>query len=465
MRLLLLPCLALLLSASPGARPSTGDPDSLQVIPNSYDTAERVYMLSEFWKEAAYNFAYFFWQHDLDWDAAYRSTLRDAMDAHDDLEFFRTLQRFSAILREAHTAVYLPRTLRERYVGAPPITLEAIAHRAFVANVGTSLQTTIPVRSEILALDGTPVPDWLSENVFPYLNASTEQGRWDFAIRGRAAEGLGLLYGRSGSSVTLSIRTPSGSTKNVTVTREPTATAPDWAMPAERPLVEFRWIENGIAYVALNSFLSERIVSDFDAIVPDLQRAKGIILDVRNNGGGNSDYAAAIGGHFSDAPLVGAKWRTPEHIAVFKAWGAAGDQYEPFAKYRPYFEGTAWHEGPPDRYPPPKGPKLLVPTAVLLGAKTFSAAEDFLVMMRGIPHVTFIGEASAGSTGQPMFFELAPGVRAQITTKNDYLPDGTQFVGHGLQPDVLAPETPEAYVAVRDVPLEVAARLLADKVR
>ena len=465
MRSLLVPLLALLVSLSPGRRPSSAHPNSSQAIPSSYTEAERVYMLSKFWKEAAYNFAYFFWQPELDWDAEYQAMLPQVLDAHDDLEFFRALQRFSARLKEAHTAVYLPKMLRDRYVGAPPIALEAIAHRAFVTNVDRSLEAQIPVKSEILAIDGVSVPDWLSKNVFPYLNASTEQGKWDFAIRGRASQGLGLLYGLAESTATLTIRAPDGVRNDVVVTRRPGLATPDWVIPTERQLVELTWLPDRIAHVTLNSFLREEVVTEFEAALPDLAEAKAVILDVRNNGGGNSDFAAAIGGHFSDAPLVGARWRSPEHVAVFKAWGAAGDRYPPFAKFRPYYEGTAWREGEADTFPVPPGPKILIPTVVLFGPKTFSAAEDFLVMMRGVSHVTFVGEPSAGSTGQPMFFELAPGAAAQITTKNDYLADGTQFVGHGVQPDVLAPETPDAYVHGEDLPLEAATRLLRDKVR
>ena len=76
------------------------------------------------------------------------------------------------------------------------------------------------------------------------------------------------------------------------------------------------------------------------------------------------------------------------------------------------------------------------PVAVLTGAQTFSAAEDFAVAFRLMRRGVIVGEATGGSTGQPLFFPLPGGGSARICVKRDVYPDGSLFVGKGVMPDV-----------------------------
>ena len=94
--------------------------------------------------------------------------------------------------------------------------------------------------------------------------------------------------------------------------------------------------------------------------------------------------------------------------------------------------------------------------AIYLDHGTFSAAEDFLVVMDQLPHVTTIGRPSGGSTGQPLSFELPGGGRAWICTKRDTFPDGRDFVGVGIAPDIVVRTTVEDVRAGRDPALEIA---------
>jgi C-terminal processing protease CtpA/Prc len=45
-----------------------------------------------------------------------------------------------------------------------------------------------------------------------------------------------------------------------------------------------------------------------------LKRAKAVILDVRKNGGGNSDHGCAIGNHFISGTVEASKWKTRDQI-------------------------------------------------------------------------------------------------------------------------------------------------------
>jgi C-terminal processing protease CtpA/Prc len=47
-----------------------------------------------------------------------------------------------------------------------------------------------------------------------------------------------------------------------------------------------------------------------------------------------------------------------------------------------------------------------------------------------------IGTATGGSTGQPLFIKLPGGGSGRICVKRDRFPDGREFVGLGIQPDI-----------------------------
>jgi C-terminal processing protease CtpA/Prc len=103
---------------------------------------------------------------------------------------------------------------------------------------------------------------------------------------------------------------------------------------------------------------------------------------------------------------------------------------------------------------PAPGPALNVPTVLLQSAYTYSAAENFVLVMQQMPQVTTMGTTTAGSTGQPLIFRLPHGIFAGITTKRDMTPEGEDFVGVGLEPQVEVLDSAQSIAAGRDLPLE-----------
>jgi carboxyl-terminal processing protease len=65
-----------------------------------------------------------------------------------------------------------------------------------------------------------------------------------------------------------------------------------------------------------------------------------------------------------------------------------------------------------------------------------------------------VGEKTNGSTGQPLIIQLPMRARARICTKWDTYPDGREFVGVGVIPDVEIGPTAEDIAAGRDAVLE-----------
>lgn len=346
----------------------------------------------------------------------------------------------------------------------PPIKLKEVDHRAIVADVDSSLAEMIPVGSEIIAVDGIPVPEYLSKNVFPFISSSTEHVLWDRSIQG--AYGFGLLAGFPDSEAHLTVEDPAGERHTVSVARNNRTkeSGNDHSEREKRELVELRWIDNELAHLSINSFAKvPEVYETFESLVPELMKSKGILIDIRKNGGGSTGCAAHIASFLTADTLIGSAWRTPKHVAAFKAWGEFADQVESAKQYEEYYLGTAWHRAAPDTLVPEPGPKLTVPIVILFGRGTASAAEDFLVIVDPIEHITFVGESTFGSTGQPMRINLPGGGRARICTKRDSYPDGRDFVGYGIQPDVVVKITVDAIRAGRDPVLDRGIQVLKDK--
>lgn len=76
-----------------------------------------------------------------------------------------------------------------------------------------------------------------------------------------------------------------------------------------------------------------------------------------------------------------------------------------------------------------------------------------MAAFRAIRRGPVVGEATGGSTGNPLAFPLPGGGWARVCSKHDVGPDGTEFVGVGLRPDVAVPATAADVRAGRDAAL------------
>ena len=420
---------------------------------------EKIYGLSLFWQEVNYNFANFDLVPDLDWDQAYREAIPRVLATKNTLEYYRELQRFCALLKDGHTNIYLPDSTVENGFDYPSLLLREIDHRAFIENFDSSDAESFSVGSEIIAVDGVPLHDYLNENVLPYISSSTEQSLWNMGIYFNGY-GFGLLAGSPGSTLELTVITPGGERRTVKVIRNyKSLTVRRPFLPAQSfRLLEYEMIGDRIAYLALNSFGDPAVVDSFKAHIPDLLQADGLIIDLRKNSGGNTCYGAPVAQFLSSDTLIGSATRTRKQVAVYKAYAAYG-----LNGYSDYKGRGAWMYMPPDTLYPEDGPKFRKPVVVLIGRNTGSAAEDLLIYMDRVKTVTLVGEPSFGSTGQPLPLVLPGGGNARICTKRDYYPDGRDFVGYGVQPEVLVRMAPEDLLSGRDRVRERGLEILKQK--
>jgi C-terminal processing protease CtpA/Prc len=396
---------------------------------------EKVAGLSKFWSEVRYSFANFDLVPDLDWDALYLMYLPKVRETKTTLEYYRVLMEMCARLKDGHTGVNVPNALAEEVYARPLVRTRLIADRVIVVHLYDEVlrQQGIEKGQEVMEVDGRPVKQYAEQRVMPYLSASTRQ---DLETR---VYDYSLLAGSQKVSVELTLKDSRGQVFKRTVPRVTTAERRK-IVAAGVPPMEFRLLPGNIAYVALNSFDDNRAAEMFEAAFAEISRADGLIIDVRENGGGNSSVGYRVLSTLTDRPFKDSKWRTRNYRPSYRAWGYPEGRYTEEASDRPA-NGAKFYSRP---------------VIVLTSPRTYSAAEDFAVAFDYMKRGRIIGEPTGGSTGQPLSFNLPGGGRARVCTKRDTYPDGREFVGVGVQPQKLVRPTIEDFRAGRDTVLQAA---------
>ncbi|WP_051891194.1 S41 family peptidase [Chryseobacterium sp. JM1] len=415
-------------------------------IPNKLTLNEKIYGLSKFWSDVEYNFVYLYKTDQSKWDKAYREAIVSIQKTENDYQYYKELKKLCAVLKDGHTQVYFPEDIENKIMvsmfGEYRLFLMNVQGKVYVIGTNKSKEKEIPLGSEIIKVNGLSTAEYQDKFVKPYISSSTVS-----YLNFKA--GLNLLEGLGGDTYDVEIKTPKGEIKKLHLIHsktEETAVNPE-ALP-NQSLFEFKWLKNNIAYVKISSFENSSVVKDFESRLTELKNAKGIILDIRNNGGGSSKNSKNIAKYFVKGDTIyGAKnysrkiipteralgsFLTPKDTIAGKAeWGLSKQETTDLFKA---YSGSKFHEFEykPQVIEPVE--KLNVPTVVLTSVLTASAAEDFLIYLYNQKNITRVGEYSNGSTGQPLQIELPGNGSAIICTKKVTLPDGEEFIGVGIKP-------------------------------
>lgn len=414
--------------------------DSAFVTPlrPSLPVEERLAGLSLLWAEARYGFAGFGAVPRLDWDSLYTATIPKVIAATDTWEYYRVLRQMVAQLHDSHTGVTPPARLIDSLWIRPPVRFGKTEGRVILQEVTSPTLTTLGLvpGQELIAIDGIPVEQYVTERVLPTVAWATPQDR---DVRAYFYE---MLRGPRNVPVRLSLRSANGGTAEVAVPRM------TYADQIVIPPVEWRRLPGDIGYVALNTFGVDSIPEKFDRAMQALGPVKALVIDVRRNGGGNSDPGWAVLSRFAEKDFTATQSRLQAYLPTYRAWGM-GPMMPIFLDLNVIAPHKTIHHA--------------MPIAVLQGPMTFSAAEDFAAVYKMMKRGLLVGEPSGGNTGQPLSFPLPGGGSARVRTKHDSYVDGTEFIDIGIQPDVLIRPTVAGIRAGKDEVLDAAVARLVGK--
>jgi C-terminal processing protease CtpA/Prc len=399
--------------------------------------AQRIAGLSLFWSEVKYNFVHFDRVPQLNWDQVYLDFLPKVIAAKDTRDYYAVLMQLAPLLQDAHTNIYPPSALRGHFYARPPLGTELIDDHVLITDVLSDelSRDGLAVGDEILAVDGIEVHRYAHERIAPQESSETPQ---DANVRMYT---YGLLSGDKDTSVRLTLRDGNGQTRDVTIRRN------NYPDRRQRPDAVFQMLPNGIAYLPIDEFENDDGVKALEQHLPDILQAKGLILDVRQNGGGSSDYGLQILSYLGDKSVPTEGSRELHVSPVSRSDGDLTLEWQKLTDSGKLFDL-------------PRSQHFHGPVAVLIGPETFSAAEDFVVSFKAMKRGLVIGQTTAGSTGQPLMFDMPGGGSARICAKRDTYPDGSEFVGSGIAPDVAVVPTVQDVRAHRDPVVERAAELL-----
>jgi carboxyl-terminal processing protease len=239
------------------------------------------------------------------------------------------------------------------------------------------------------------------------------------------AYATGLIKGRPGTSVTLTIER--GGRRRVQQVERARVT---------QPVVAGRIVRAGgrrygaIVYAGFTAQSSVQVRAAVDHLLA--QGARGLVLDLRSNGGGLLDEAVAVASIFvPDGTIVSTAGRViPRH--VYTATGGA-------------IKGS-------------------IPVVVLVDRGTASSAEIVTGALRDRHRAKIVGTRTFGKGVFQEVRELPNGGALDLTVGQYFLPDGENIGGKGvaegtgIAPDVRAQDNP---ATPRDEALDAALRTLA----
>ncbi len=171
-------------------------------------------------------------------------------------------------------------------------------------------------------------------------------------------------------------------------------------------------LTENIGYIRYASFASAIGDGNLDVVLAYLSTCDGLIIDIRDNGGGGMDNVETFVRRFITE-------RTLAGYMIHKTGPGHNDFSEPFAYYFDPAEigRFMWEK----------------PVVVLTNRSTFSAANNFVSIMKFLPMVKIVGARTGGGSGMPFSSELPCGwsVRFSACSVLDPAGNTTEF---GIDP-------------------------------
>jgi carboxyl-terminal processing protease len=320
--------------------------------------------------------------------------------------FQASLGQMVAALGDEHTAYMDPFEVRQ----------SDLSLQGEYEGIGAWVDTTGEFVTIIAPMEGSPAEA-----------AGLQPGDTVLAVDGQDMAGLdgnaviSYILGPAGSQVTLTIeREGEPEPFDVTITRAAIFV----------PSLESEMLEGDIAYVQLFTFgadTADELHTALDELLS--QNPRGLIFDLRNNGGGFLDTAVDISSEFLGSDVI---------------------LYEEYA------------DGSRETYEArPGGLATEIPLIVLVNQGSASASEIVAGAIQDQGRGQLVGETTFGKGSVQITKFLSNNQGAlRITIARWLTPDERQIHGIGLEPDVVVPLTQEDFDAGNDPQLEAAIELL-----
>ena len=199
---------------------------------------------------------------------------------------------------------------------------------------------------------------------------------------------------------------------------------------------EYTLLDDNIGYIYYGDFSSGIGDGNLDEMLSYLSICNGLIIDVRNNGGGNLTYATKLAARFTNEKVL-------TGYIQHKTGKGHSDFSDPEPIYLEPSNSIRWQKG----------------VVVLMNRHSYSATNDFINSMRYLPNVTLMGDKSGGGSGLPFSSELPNGWGVRFSASPHLDAEG-QHIEFGIDPDVKLDMDAEDEARGIDTMIEAARALL-----
>ena len=361
---------------------------------------------------------------DADWSATLSRSLPAAAVDADQTDFVDTLKRLVADLHDGHGRAAGP---GGGPMHLPPLACDWVGNELVVTAVADGMDELQP--GDVVAeIDGRPLGELLG-SIAETNSAATSQ-----YLRHIALSEIGM--GAPGSTIALKLRAPSGQERMVEVQRNILPWS-DGVVRERRPEQGAELID-GVLYVDLDRV---KDIQEFNALVPRLSQANGIVFDLR---GYPAFPFTPVIAHLIDETVTSAQW----HVPLVHHPDRRDMQ----------FQFSNWSVQP-------SKPRFTKNVAFVTDGRAISAAETLLGIIEHYRLAEIVGGPTAGTNGNVNPFMLPGGYHVTWTGMRVLKHDGSQHHGVGIQPTVPVSRTIAGIAAGRDELLERATAVVTGPTR
>ena len=201
--------------------------------------------------------------------------------------------------------------------------------------------------------------------------------------------------------------------------------------------LKYKILEGNIGYIYYGTFSSGFSEVNLDFVIDYFKDTQGIIIDIRNNGGGVITYVDMLASRFTKEKVLTGYWQ-------YKTGKGHADLSKPKAVY----------------LSPSSNKSYYGKVALLTNRSCYSAANDFTQTMRVLPNVVIFGDKTGGGSGLPLSSELPCGWSLRLSV-NPYMDTGMQYTEFGIDPDVKVDMTSEDEAQGLDTIIETARKWIS----
>ncbi len=376
---------------------------------------ERIYGVSQIWKMAADHYAgWDLTDEDMSWDEAYQIACEEAGNAKTSYEYYLALRKFLANLNHGISdEVYGPSVTYGW--GVFPIFIGYVEDQWVVGS--TKDEEKYPIGTVVEQINGMEPGEYLEKTFGEYVGTKTPGVRENLLAEM-------MLYGEAGEELAIELRKPG--------TNEIVSVVETWTM--DNRFKPQQWTYSSVSidstelytsdYFQVNELTEEiccfTLKSEkewscldeyYEKVVPILAGYEGVVLDWRNDRGGDS----MIGDNMVGQMIL-----------------------ENFLE-----EGT--------------------PIVMVIWRKTEGSGEAVVAEAKraGVP---LVGTRTKGAVGDAMEIDLGGGWKTYISTEKYLTSEGVDLTNHGIEPDVYVDFTIEDLMNGHDAQMERAVQVLRGEI-